>query len=65
MFPVSQVTMSYTVKEIPLVWIPVADGLRLAATMWLPSKKDDSPESMETFPAILGKSGFVVLFKFI
>lgn len=46
--------MAYTVKEVPLVWIPVFDGTRLAATLWLPSKEGKITDIEETFPAILG-----------
>jgi putative CocE/NonD family hydrolase len=37
-----------SVRELPNVWIPLSDGCRLAARIWLPEDADDDP-----VPAIL------------
>ena len=42
--------MMYTVNKTPLVWIPMRDGIKLAAKLWMPVKS----EKDEKFPAILG-----------
>ena len=47
--------MAYTVKEVPRVWITVADGTRLAAALWVPTADSDATSTRETFPAILGE----------
>ena len=45
----------YSVNKIPLVWIPVSDGTKLAATLWIPKPKEDETAKVENkFPAILG-----------
>ena len=45
----------YSVNKIPLVWIPVSDGTKPAATLWIPKPKEDETAKIEKkFPAILG-----------
>ncbi|HLF29780.1 MAG TPA: CocE/NonD family hydrolase, partial [Xanthomonadales bacterium] len=38
----------YPIREIENSWIPLADGTRLAARIWLPLEADKQP-----FPALL------------
>lgn len=48
----------YTVDKTPLVWIPVRDGTKLAAKLWMPrmtAKNAVKSEETEKFPAILGE----------
>ena len=50
--------MLYTVNRKPLVWIPMRDGIKLAAKLWVPElveKTTDKSEEGEKYPAILGK----------
>ena len=47
----------YTVNKTPLVWIPMRDGTKLAAKLWMPgmiTKNAVKSEEDEKFPAILG-----------
>lgn len=51
--------MPYTVARTPLAWIPMRDGTKLAARLWIPEFDDNStdrPEEEEKFPAILGEN---------
>lgn len=51
--------MSYTVTRTPLAWIPMRDGIKLAARLWIPELADNSTDKSvegETFPAILGEN---------
>ncbi len=41
-------TFPHPVREIPHLWIALADGCRLAARLWLPEDAEDQP-----VPAIL------------
>lgn len=36
-------TFPRTVKQIPILWIPMSDGCRLAARVWLPEDAHDDP----------------------
>ena len=52
--------MSYAVNRIPLVWIPMCDGTKLAAKLWIPESVEKSNEKAadaecEKYPAILGE----------
>ena len=57
--------MLYTVNRTPLVWIPMRDGTKLAAKLWIPGALVDKStavaEEVEKFPAILGKNFLFVL----
>ena len=51
--------MSYSVHRIPTAWIPMRDGIRLAAKLWIPELEDKTSGASaeaEKYPAILGKS---------
>lgn len=52
--------MLYTVNRTPLVWIPVRDGTKLAAKLWIPGDLDDkstvAANEVTKYPAILGKN---------
>ena len=53
--------MPYTVARTPLAWIPMRDGTKLAARIWMPELDDNSTnrsEEGEKFPAILGENLF-------
>ena len=55
----AQINMSYSVHRIPTAWIPMRDGIRLAAKLWIPELEDktsDTSAEAEKYPAILGKS---------
>ncbi|KAJ7365334.1 hypothetical protein OS493_005438 [Desmophyllum pertusum] len=48
--------MLYTVNRKPLVWIPMRDGIKLAAKLWVPElvdKTTDKSAEGEKYPAIL------------
>ena len=52
--------MSYAVNRIPLVWIPMCDGTKLAAKLWIPESVEKSNDKAtdaecEKYPAILGE----------
>ena len=57
--------MLYTVNRTPLVWIPMRDGTKLAAKLWIPGALVDKStavaEEVEKFPAILGKNSSVLI----
>ena len=50
--------MPYTVVRTPLAWIPMRDGIKLAARLWMPELDDNSTDRSEEeqFPAILGEN---------
>ena len=53
--------MLYTVNKTPLAWIPMRDGTKLAAKLWIPGVADYSTVKSvegEKYPAILGKNVF-------
>jgi len=52
--------MLLAVNRIPLVWIPMSDGTKLAAKLWIPELFEKSNEKAtdaecEKYPAILGE----------
>ena len=51
--------MSYNIKRIPVVWIAVRDGVKLATKLWLPEpvhiSDEDTSSGNEKYPAILGE----------
>ena len=49
--------MFYTVKRIPLEWIPMQDGTKLTAKLWIPEpiNKTDLPAEEGKYPAVLGE----------
>ena len=54
-----QTIMSYTVNRTPLAWIPMRDGTKLAAKLWIPELVDKSTDESaegEKYPAILGEN---------
>ena len=56
--------MLYTVNKTPLAWIPMRDGTKLAAKLWIPGVADNSiikSVEGEKYPAILGKNCFSFL----
>ena len=51
--------MLHAVNQIPLVWIPMRDGTKLAAKLWIPElvdKSTENPAGGEKYPAILGEN---------
>ena len=53
--------MPYTVARTPLIWIPMRDGIKLAARLWMPESignSTDGSDEDEKFPAILGEDLF-------
>ena len=57
--------MSYAVTRTQLAWIPMRDGTKLAARLWIPGLDDNSTdrsEEDEKFPAILGENLFLLVF---
>lgn len=52
--------MLYTVNRTPLVWIPVRDGTKLTAKLWIPGdlvdKSTVTANEVTKYPAILGKN---------
>lgn len=58
--------MPYTVVRTPLAWIPMRDGIKLAARLWMPELDDNSTDRLEEeekFPAILGEIFINSVFK--
>jgi len=56
--------MLNTVNKTPLAWIPMRDGTKLAAKLWIPGVADNSiikSVEGEKYPAILGKNCFSFL----
>ena len=57
--------MSYTVTQTPLAWIPMRDGTKLAAKLWIPEMVDKSAGKSgggEKYPAILGETDLYLEF---
>ena len=54
--------MLYAVNRTPLVWIPMRDGMQLAAKLWIPELVDKSVDGKSTkgekYPAILGEINY-------
>ena len=58
--------MPYTVVRTPLAWIPMRDGIKLAARLWMPELDDNSTDRLEEeekFPVILGEIFINSVFK--
>ena len=50
--------MSFVVNRTELAWIPMSDGTKLAAKLWIPELADKSTDKSvesEQYPAILGE----------